>query len=106
MKKVYFDTSYLNRVKSEEIDINRKFPTCQYLRFVQSTVFEEFFLNNDDSWHKKEQGIDFWEKNFLEFLGEHFILLGEYIAGKEYVDSEEFWLEIVRGSQEMKKNIF
>lgn len=106
MKKVYFDTSYLNRVKSKEIDVNRKFPTCQYLRFVQGTVFDEFFLNGHESWHEREQGIEFWEKNSLEFLDEVSIIFEEYIAGKEYVDSEEFWLRTVRASQECKKNIF
>ncbi len=85
-KIVAFDTSFLIEVKRNNIDIEKEYPEDSYVRIVQDTVIDEFFLNKQNQWCNRSDTANFFKQNDISLL-ESFknIILQEYICGKNNV---------------------
>jgi len=89
-KIVAFDTSLLIDLyeKKINIDIEKEYPKNQYLRVVQDTVIDEFFLNKQGQWRKdrKEKVIFFEQIDICIMESFSKLILQEYIERKNYID--------------------
>jgi len=67
-KIVAFDTSFLTAVENGDIDIENEYPKNEYIRFVQDTVIDEFFLDEQNQWHNRIEKSNFIEQYEIGLL--------------------------------------
>ncbi len=85
MQNASFDTSFLTKSHSGEVDIHKYFPSDLYTRWIHDTVFDEFFYDHKNNqlqsnWRDRE---NFYKSSNLKVFGEAQIISDEYDKGSK-----------------------